>query len=94
MYNSAADLILPLGQAPVRRQSQYILLGPFNRPSGLQGLQPFLLGFSALALVFFRGFFVKAPLLNLPEKSFLLQLAFQNLQCFFNVISCDFYIQG
>jgi hypothetical protein len=59
----------------------------------LQCFHPFLLGFSALALVFFGGLFVKAPLFDLPEKSFFLKLTFQGFQRLFYVIAENFNIQ-
>ncbi len=41
------------------------------------------------ALLFYAGLLVKFALLHLPKETFLLQLAFQNLDGFFNVTVYD-----
>ncbi len=65
-----------------------------DRSSEPEGFHPFLFRLSLFSFLFFRRFLKKTPLFDLLKKSFFLELTFKRFQCFFNIISKNFYIQN
>jgi hypothetical protein len=57
------------------------------------GLHPSLLSFSPFPSVLYRGLLIEAPLLNLFEETFFLELTLKILDCFFDVVVMNSYFQ-
>jgi hypothetical protein len=62
-------------------------IGILSKPSGFQGLGPFLASFCAFSFLFHRGLFIETSRLDLFEQTINLNFAFQSFDCFFYIIA-------